>query len=130
MTILEALVEESVEFWQEALNLQHWEFDVEIVAEFEDSDVEASCLAHPYYDTARLRFHKKLPTKRVDYCVVHEMLHAHMRDHDEAIEDVISFIGYNMSRGFSNRIHNTRENLIDKLTRIALRHGKPDRVRP
>jgi len=131
MTVLETKIHESIEYWVETLGLQHWEFTVEVVSEFDDGvDAEASCAAHAYYDQATLRFNKRLKGSEIDYCVVHELVHALMRDYDEAADDALQYLGYNIGRGFALRVNATKENLVDRVTRILLELGKSDRVRP
>jgi hypothetical protein len=113
------------------LGLAHWEFDVRIV----DSDpqgIENSSAAidiEDHYDSATIEFKRvrleEMDQDAVDRTIVHELLHAAMRDHDEAVDSISTSLAVPFWQLWDNRLGHESEALIERLARtIVALHKK------
>lgn len=114
-----------VRHWRAVLRLDHWEFDVEVVDRFEDSDEAfARCRPEDYYDKATLIFRRDWLTEAdqqdLDETVVHELLHAYMRNFDHAIERVNDQLAPGVRDLWEESVRHERENVVERLSSLIV----------
>lgn len=122
MLTLEAL-DERARYWSHALNLDHWNFDMELVEEIPDApgalariepSAQADRAAIQIVEDVEERMDEE-PGFATDFALVHEFLHAHMRDCDEAVMALFGDLGFLASSGHRHRWTHAEENFINRL---------------
>lgn len=123
MLLTPGALEDRARYWSNILNLDHWNFDFEIVEEVPDAPnalarIEPSAQA----DRAAIQIVADVEDRvdeeagfALDFALVHEFLHAHMRDCDEAASAMLGDLGYLASMGHRSRWTHAEENLVNRL---------------
>lgn len=130
-------LQKRVDLWLERLRplgLGHWTLHLEIVDEV-DSDyyagANASCTCSRHYDTMWIEFKREYleeaDLEEVDRTIIHELLHASMRDHDAQTDDVSQYLGEPHRSMWQTGITHTREGLVERLA-ATLNHAFSDDV--
>ena len=118
------------------LGVASWRFSVKITDEIESDDngrPVARINTPPYYDQATITFARWFlddvwdkDWRKLDEVIVHEWLHASMRDLDEAIErceDWFPAASYDL---YSDNVNHQRERLVENLARLIVRLAPND----
>lgn len=123
-----AAVQASSHYWIQALNLTHWRIDIAIVDGFDDDRGVAACEPDDDFNAATIKIHENVemllePDQTLDYIVVHELLHCHLRDLDEVFTSAVGPLGYLASQGYRERWRHEEEQLIDMLAHVLVARG-------
>lgn len=124
-----------VDFWLKELaplGLCHWQFHVSINDEVETDPqipANASCTCSSHYDTVWLEFRKsyidEVEQDELDKTIVHELLHATMRDLDHVIEGVSEYLGAPHRDAYAEAAMHAREGFVEKIARsIVYANGR------
>lgn len=127
----EAALQRRVQFWIKKLaplGLGHWEIDVEVLDNIEH-DAKGTCRAQikssPMYDEATIEFNKAfVNSPDIDYLIVHELLHAVMRDLDAAIHGLCGIVSRDAAVAFDLRVDHEEEGVIDRVARSIVNLAK------
>lgn len=123
-----AQIDKRLRFWQERLNLGHWEIDVELVdvVATGDEDAAAAVIRSDDYDKASIqvvREHIEGPdgARQLDISLCHELMHIHMRDLDVFVDGLLF---RQSSQDAASALHpswlHLREGLVDRTARIIV----------
>lgn len=121
-----AHLKERVAFWQRALRLTDWRFDVLVEKELVDADVGAFayCDAEDDYDSADLAFLsswlKDASHEEIEYAVVHELLHAAMRNYCWAVAQSEEHLAPAVKTMWLRQLRHAEEGLVDNLARAII----------
>lgn len=102
------------------LGLAHWTVHVRIVDEIDNpADAHASCSCSTHYNTMWLEFRQDFidtaEEQILDKVIIHELLHAAMRDLDHVAEGVTEFLGEPHRSVYQDSLTHAGENLVERL---------------
>lgn len=114
-------------YWAERLNLSHWDIDVVMADQLSKPDTVAECYPSDDYDSATILLHQHLemmsdqePEDALDYTLIHELLHCHLRGCDQTVEGMLGVLGPLAGNGHRLRWSHEEEGLIDRLAQAIL----------
>ena len=117
-------IAELVEWWQGYLGLTTWDLTLELVVNpGDDDDALAACLPSVHYEQATLQFAEALlqhPPLKVEYVVVHELIHLVCRDFAAVVQDAEEQLGPVAGPMFHNRTLHEFEGVVDKLATLLV----------
>jgi hypothetical protein len=120
-----------------SLGVAHFEFDVAIVDEVPpDGGGNAAVWVADDYDVLHFYFkHEYLEAStegQLDQTIVHEWMHVAMRDHDQFIQGVESWMPPTTFEQWIEDLKHEREGLVDRLANVIvqLHGGNPARFSP
>ena len=104
-----------------ALGLQGWELHVSIVDAVDDVDSKASCSTSAHYDEMWLKFDKgwlkNATDEEIDRVILHELLHAFMRDFNQVTEDLLDYLGEPHRSSVAAAYKHEEEGMVERLAR-------------
>lgn len=124
------------------LGLAHWRIEqITLTDEMpNDGDGKGSANASIYvastYDSMHIYFRnsflEEASDRKIDETIVHELVHAAMRDIDEAINAADDFFSAASLDIWHERVDDARERLVENLARLIVRlhHGDKPRFTP
>ena len=110
-----------VKFWQHALALDHWRFNVKIVNSkpMGHEGAGAAVDFDDHYDYATIEFLRQqvddLSPEDCDRLIVHELLHVHMRDYDAAVEYVSDQLDDAAYDVWKEALNHAQEGFIERI---------------
>lgn len=130
MNITNAQLTARIEYWKRKLpelGISHWRVEeVAIVDETPGGpDADATVGASSYYDSARFYFTRGFlngaTKEQLDATIIHEWMHVVMRDHDDVLESVQTWMPQQTYNDFAERVDHTREGIIERCARLIHR---------
>jgi hypothetical protein len=106
------------------LGLGHWVITLSIVPEVDHEtskvfDANAACTCSTHYDRMWLEFNEDFlnnsDDEDIDRVIVHELLHAAMRDFDHAVHGVNEYLGEPHKSAWQDEVNHAREGLVERL---------------
>lgn len=107
------------------LGLGHWIIDLAIVDEIENAHmaaglgVNAACTTSVHYDKMWLEFNQEFiddsTEEEIDRVIIHELIHAAMRDFDHAIHGVNEYLGEPHKSAWQSEVNHAREGIVERL---------------
>ena len=114
-----------VELWlnrMQPLGIRHWAIELSIVNVVENErqvEANASCTCASHYDKMWLEFRKDFidsaDEEDLDRTIVHELLHASMRDLDHVSEGVSEYLGEPHRSVYQESLMHATEGLVERL---------------
>lgn len=111
------------------LGLGHWTINLSIVDEVASDyalGAHASCTCSTHYDVMWLEFSAEFieegTYEEIDRVIIHELVHATMRDLDHQIDEVSEYLGEPHKSVWQSNILHAREGLVEKLAQ-TLNHA-------
>lgn len=105
-----------------ALGIAHWEITsvtVDAESPVGNTDAKATVYVHGYYDSCSFFFQEdelaRMDARELDITIIHEWVHVAMRDHDELVDDLESWLPANVWQDIQNRFRHEREGLVMRL---------------
>lgn len=121
------------------LGLAHWRIECITLTDQMPNDgdgkgsANASIFVASTYDSMHIYFRnsflEEADDHKIDEVIVHELLHAAMRDLDEAINAAEDFLSSASQAIWSERVDDARERLIENLARLIVRLHRGDKPR-
>lgn len=131
MKITQAQLETRVRRWQQklaTLGISHWEIDDIVISEKHPQAPEdgwyASCWRSTPYDKCEIwinaSFLADCTAAQLDHLIVHEWIHAAMRDFDRALDSAEDWMPPATYTEFNRRLDHEREGFVDRLARTIV----------
>jgi hypothetical protein len=104
------------------LGLGHWVVHVDIVDEVDGiPGSKAACTCSRHYDEMWLEFQEEwlgeADDEELDGVIIHELLHAAMRDWDQAVISAEHHLAMSHRTAWERELHHAREGLVERLAR-------------
>lgn len=114
-----------VNYWAKVLGLAHWRLGVSIVDGFPESeDSDARCTPSNQYDVADIDFKRDFldesEYEEIEVTIVHELLHALMRDWDQSIERIDEHLANAVADLWHDSVKHEREGVVDRLSKLIV----------